>query len=671
MKGSFFRPLSATVRGTAAVCVMLLLPGPGSIAFGFAREGTCDNNPFPDVNPGPGSLKQLRPIDPPTLGEYVKDRQAAIALGKALFWDMQVGSDGIQSCGTCHFRAGADPRTKGQLAPGGVHNTRTVVDMGLNYQLKADDFPLHKLADPTDRKSKVLRSVDDVVSSAGVKKFLFQNAERAESSDEGKLSPDAIFNVGGKNVRRSEPRNTPTVINAAFNRRQFWDGRADEIFNGVDPFGVRNPDARVLKVQGNKVTPVKVRITFAAAASQAVGPPLSELEMGFVNRPMKDVGKRLLTATPLAKQVVSADDSVLGVYAKSKYLGGNQKGLIVPYLGLIMKAFEPEWWATTDIVEFDNNGGYKIKDFPNRPLRDNEYAVAEFNFSLFFGLAIQLYEATLISDDAPIDRFFEGNRTALSKDQIEGLALFQEHACSACHSGAEFSNASARIIYGANGEPGEVIERMMNGNCEVVIYDQSFYNIGIRPWEEDLGIGANDPFGNPLSIAKLLTMDPSQVPSKELFSISYPNVASPPPGRNERISTSGSFKVPSLRNVALTAPYFHNGGQATLKQVVQFYNRGGDFREHNSQFIDFEIGKLNLTDKEIDLIVSFLHSLTDERVLQQKAPFDHPQLFVPNGASGDSRSVQVGPDGTALDVMLEIPAVGKNGGPAPKGFLEK
>jgi hypothetical protein len=154
-----------------------------------------------------------------------------------------------------------------------------------------------------------------------------------------------------------------------------------------------------------------------------------------------------------------------------------------------------------------------------------------------------------------------------------------------------------------------------------------------------------------------------------LFSISYPNVATPAPQRNERIATTGSFKVPSLRNVALTAPYFHNGGQATLKQAVQFYNRGGDFREHNSQFIDFEIGKLNLTETQIDAIVSFLEALTDERVLQQKAPFDRPQLFVPNGATGNTTSVQVGPDGTALDTMLELPAVGKNGGPAPKAFL--
>ena len=42
----------------------------------------------------------------------------ARALGKALFWDMQVGSDGIQACASCHFRAGADPRSRNQLSPG-------------------------------------------------------------------------------------------------------------------------------------------------------------------------------------------------------------------------------------------------------------------------------------------------------------------------------------------------------------------------------------------------------------------------------------------------------------------------------------------------------------------------------------------------------------------------
>ena len=75
------------------------------------REGTCAgaSELFPDSNPGPGTLKALRPKNIPELSTYVRDRRAAIALGKALFWDMQVGSDGIQACGSCHFRAGAAP----------------------------------------------------------------------------------------------------------------------------------------------------------------------------------------------------------------------------------------------------------------------------------------------------------------------------------------------------------------------------------------------------------------------------------------------------------------------------------------------------------------------------------------------------------------------------------
>src|SRR5262245_13473941 len=114
------------------------------------REGTCAGAQelFPDSNPGPGSLKTLRPKSIPDLGAYVKDRRAAIALGKALFWDMQVGSDGIQACGSCHFRAGADPRSINQANPGGSNNPDTTVNVGINHQLSAADFPLHKLADP-------------------------------------------------------------------------------------------------------------------------------------------------------------------------------------------------------------------------------------------------------------------------------------------------------------------------------------------------------------------------------------------------------------------------------------------------------------------------------------------------------------------------------------------
>src|SRR5262249_13405895 len=54
------------------------------------------------------------------------------------------------------------------------------------------------------------------------------------------------------------------------------------------------------------------------------------------------------------------------------------------------------------------------------------------------------------------------------------------------------------------------------------------------------------------------------------------------PATSPRDATDGSFKVPILRNVGLTPPYFHNGGQATLHDVVRFYNRGGDRRGPNN-----------------------------------------------------------------------------------------
>jgi hypothetical protein len=93
---------------------------------------------------------------PQNLGQFVKDESAGVALGKALFWDMQVGSDSVTACASCHFDAGADSRSKNQLnplvGPFVVHNP--------NYQLTPSDFPFHRLADPADRNSEVLADSD-------------------------------------------------------------------------------------------------------------------------------------------------------------------------------------------------------------------------------------------------------------------------------------------------------------------------------------------------------------------------------------------------------------------------------------------------------------------------------------------------------------------------------
>src|SRR2546425_6912743 len=125
------------------------------------------------------SLKSIPVPEPRNIARYIKDRNAAIALGKALFWDMAVGSDG-QSCGSCHFHAGADSRSKNQLNPGfrAVPSDNTFSKFsrnggGPNYQLNVSDFPFHKLADTSNQNSAVVFDTNDISSSAGVFNFAF------------------------------------------------------------------------------------------------------------------------------------------------------------------------------------------------------------------------------------------------------------------------------------------------------------------------------------------------------------------------------------------------------------------------------------------------------------------------------------------------------------------
>jgi hypothetical protein len=138
------------------------------------------------------------------------------------------------------------------------------------------------------------------------------------------------------------------------------------------------------------------------------------------------------------------------------------------------------------------------------------------------------------------------------------------------------------------------------------------------------------------------------------------------PAPPEPIVVDGAFKVPGLRNVELTAPYFHNGGQLDLPAIIEFYNHGGDSHEGlktlDGVFIE-PMPFINFSTEERQALEAFLLSLTDERVRFQRAPFDHPQLFVPNGP-GASRSIAPG------DQLTEIPAVGAQGGQPQKKFLE-
>lgn len=657
------------------------------------------------VPPGPSqpltSLKTV-PIPGPSaseLGVYVKDRKTAIMLGKSLFWDMQVGSDGIQSCATCHFNAGADNRIKNQISPGLLRvnpGADTTFQTGKpNYTLQSGDFPFHKLADPNDRNSDVVSDSNDVSSSQGVFNTQFVDVIRGSAKDKVIFTPDAVFNVVTTETRRVEPRNTPTTINAVFNFRNFWDGRAQNDFNGVNPFGKRDDRAKVLKSLNATQPPtfVDVNLKDSSLASQAVGPPLSSFEMSADGRTFQEIGQKfgsidlrsrsaakgrrlpretaqkLFSLTPLGKQLVARDDSVLGTVTKFPQPGINQN-----YEALVKTAFQPVWWQSNYIVVINpTDGSRSFAPRPSRALATNEYTLAEYNFSLFFGLAIQLYESTLVSNNAPIDQYLEGNTNALTDIQKQGLEIFQNQGkCINCHGGAEFTNASVKNVRN------QKIERMLMGDGNTAVYDNGFYNIGVRPTFEDLGVGALDPFGKPLSMTRLAqqSSQPEQVHCA-------PDIPNPDPcaplDPNERAAVDGSFKVPGLRNVELTAPYFHNGGQLNLAQVVAFYNRGGDRRGPNgddttgfgpnNSNLDPDIENLGLDLPQQAALVEFLRALTDDRVKYRRAPFDHPQLFIPNGHPGNENTVTADANGKATDDLIEIPAVGRNGDAPLPTFL--
>jgi cytochrome c peroxidase len=838
--------------------------------YGHIRAQATSSNPS-----GTGSvivpLRPLAPLSsvpiPPVFGMegIIADKTAAIELGKALFWDMQAGSDDIQACASCHFNAGADSRAINEVNPGqaGGDNTFQLgVPMngarGPNYHYSAGsadagfggyhdgDYPFRKVANVNDRFS-VISDVNDVSGSQGQFGLTndkitvtvhvdpdaivddnpspVQGHERDNSgSDEGftfgndvpgipttKHGPGKVGNsgpggtkTGGSggtstggtvfntnsiewttpvvdpvfsypdptdaskriNTRRTTGRNTPSAVDAVFNFRNFWDGRAQNVCNGANPFGARDKQTHLLVVDAvdGKLGPTQVNMVNSALCSQSLGPILSSTEMSADNRNFHQVGKKLLARVPLATQLVDPTDSVLGVFSKSP-----DKGLKTTYAALIQKAFQPEWWQFTRHVceAADGNTSLTVDpaNFEICPAGTNDYSEMEYNFSLFWGVAVQMYESTLVADQTPFDQYLEqqqhytligdnlkngytiqlkpgvtpytisivglnptldasdqdmyafddgqgnvrgvgvnggtidyasGTLTVLFGDppvslvpvqigysvgavpmtvgQLRGLNLFQTKAgCVVCHGGPELSNAAVGTVTGFP------VERMIMEDDSARVYDTGYYHIGVRPTAEDGGLAGNDPVaGLPLSQAEILRQHVCDggyetviVPGRRGDGIS-----ASPMNCNDEIARGGFFKAPQLRNVALTAPYFHNGSQLTLEQVVEFYNRGGDFNTVDEvQYMDPDIEILGLTLQDKTDLVDFLrNALTDARTVAQAAPFDHPQLFTPNGHPQGSNGypVQVDPKhpDRAKDQLLEVPAVGAKGGKPLHTFLE-
>ncbi len=633
-----------------------------------AFDGLQANDPQVAVERRLAPLGTVPVPEPHNLGQFVRNRSAAIQLGKALFWDMQMGSDNIQACASCHFHAGADAgRAKNQLSPGLLAGDETFQVGGPNYTLQPRDFPFTRHADPEDGRSPITSDKNDVASSQGVFNHDFLDVNNpAGLPDNCKRVDDAVFQVRGVDVRRVEPRNTPTVINAVFNFRNFWDGRANERFNGVNPFGPRDRNARIYKVVDGRLRQVSIEIPLSSLASQAVGPPRSSFEASCAGRAFAQIGKKLLApgVIPLGKQIVHPNDSRLGLLAASLD-APSLPGLRLSYANMIRRAFRPEYWSSDEKieqgeVELASELSNDLLDLPIIDgLLDDRFTQMEANFALFFGLAVQLYESTLIADQTPFDEFLAGDDGALTSRQKAGFSVFKnEGKCVNCHGGPELTNASVGNVRNQR------LERMIMGDNGCAIYDNGFYNIGVRPTREDLGVGGKDPFGKPLS-------DTRQA-MQGRFSDSK---LEPPLGRvpecDDRAAVDGAFKTPGLRLAELTGPYFHNGGQATLRQVVDFYDRGADFANRNRADLDPDIQRLGLSEKQKVALVDFLVALTDERVRRERAPFDHPQLCVPDGNPLNEDLALNDGTGKAADSLRCIPPVGAEGSVVPlRTFLD-
>ena len=624
-----------------------------SLRFSSDSTGLADGPVITQVtltseNVPPGPLETIPVPLPTNLADFIVNRPAAVALGKSFFWDMQAGSDGRVACATCHWHAGADIRFANTVHPGAPGSTfgpqlpasaaASAAAMsayrGANSRLTAADFPTHRYQSPlfpgdipgqNPPVNPVIADRGDVVGSSGVISQTFAGIVAGSDVDSGRPAPDPLFQITGVNTRQVTGRNAPSVINAVYFDRSFWDGRANHYFNGVNPFGDLDPNARVWKASATGVPqPIQIRLNNAALASQAVGPTNSHVEMAWDGRSFPEFGRKMLALRPLAEQQVAADDSVLGVYADASGRGLRQAD--AGYAALIRSAFQPAWWSATAVTP-------------------DGYTQMEANFSLYWGLSIMLYESTLVSNQSPYDRYARGDTTALNARAKIGLGIaLKQGGCIGCHAGPEFAGATVSLLRTA-AIPG-LIEAMPVGRG-IAFYDIGFYNIGVRPWYEDLGLGASHPTLGPLSYCRqeLAGKNPDPWTAMTL---------------TQRVAVDGSFKAPSLRNVELTGPYMHHGGMKSLEEVVQFYARGSDFAVQNADNLDAGVAGVPMLQGStvaVGDVVEFLKSLTDPRVRQQSAPFDHPELVLPHGHSGVTA-------GEAIDHMFVLPATGQAGGAA-------
>ncbi len=191
-----------------------------------------------------------------------------------------------------------------------------------------------------------------------------------------------------------------------------------------------------------------------------------------------------------------------------------------------------------------------------------------------FGKALAAYMRTLVSGNAPFDRYVAGDRTAIGESAKRGVHLFLEH-CTGCHIGPNFADDQFHAL--AVPQTGAHVPAVDNArfNDVVALIASPFNTAGV--------------FSDDTTTGKLTGL--VQVEAQR-----------------------GQFRTKSLRNIAEAGPYMHAGQFATLADVVAFYNVGGGDVGATGIVKDPEMVPLNLTAGEQADLVAFLGTLTGERV---------------------------------------------------------
>jgi cytochrome c peroxidase len=186
--------------------------------------------------------------------------------------------------------------------------------------------------------------------------------------------------------------------------------------------------------------------------------------------------------------------------------------------------------------------------------------------------AIASFERTVISGDSPFDRYaYGGDKTALSESAIRGLELYKGKArCQECHAISE---------------------------NYAIFTDNKFHNLGvgfkkIQPRLREMVREFNMAKQQGRELDKSVLTD-AEVSELGRFVVTL------------KTSDIGAFKTPTLRNIAVTGPYMHDGSMKTLEEVMDLYNKGGE----KNPFLG-SVRVLNLTDQEIKDIIEFMKSLT-------------------------------------------------------------